>query len=80
MYSLGDYLLINAQGEIEAVSGNTDFWDGPVETWPNVSEFGAFVIARVISEGPDYADDSYAVSLMTYYQRATQHRSKQDET
>jgi hypothetical protein len=51
-YETGDYLLINDQGKIVAVSGNTDFWDSGVG-WEKDARFDSdeqpYNIAQVIS-------------------------------
>ena len=54
-YETGDYLLINDQGEIVAVSGNADFWDlgGGGAKWEKDARFNSedepYNIAHVIS-------------------------------
>ena len=52
-YETGDYLLINDQGEIVAVSGNTDFWDLDGTKWEKEARFNSddqpYNIAQVIS-------------------------------
>ena len=35
-YDPGDYLLIDKDGQVQAVSGNSDFWDDP-ENPPNAA-------------------------------------------
>lgn len=48
MYEVGDYLLVDANGQVQAVSGNTDFWDMPHEGL-SVQEFAdQYVIVLVV--------------------------------
>jgi hypothetical protein len=51
-YETGDYILINDQGEIVAVSGNTDFWSVGSK-WEKAAHFNSedepYNIAKVIS-------------------------------
>ena len=46
-YEPGDFLLIDKDGAIQAVSGNTDFWDCD-ETMPEVSTQDPFTIVKVM--------------------------------
>ena len=51
-YEPGDYILIDQDGNDQAVSGNTDFWeveDGFEDQVPSVHEFnGTYTIAKVV--------------------------------
>ena len=40
----GDYILIGPEGEVEAISGNADFWDVP-DAVPR--EMDAYIILQV---------------------------------
>jgi hypothetical protein len=44
----GDYLLIDETGQIQAVSGNSEFWDLD-ETMPSIQPTDQYVIVKVIS-------------------------------
>jgi hypothetical protein len=45
-YEVGDYLLLDPEGEIQAVSGNSDFWDEPGCPIPEDEEF---TIVKIIT-------------------------------
>jgi hypothetical protein len=51
-YEPGDYILIDQDGNDQAVSGNTDFWeveDGFEDQVPSVHEFnGTYTIVKVV--------------------------------
>ena len=46
-YDPGDFLLIDKDGQVQAVSGNSDFWDDP-ENLPPVNPNRAFCIVKVL--------------------------------
>ena len=46
-YELGDFLLIDSNGVVQAVSGNSDFWDDP-ENLPRVNPNRAYTIVKVV--------------------------------
>ena len=46
-YELGDFLLIDSSGVVQAVSGNSDFWDDP-ENLPRVNPNRAYTIVKVV--------------------------------
>ena len=50
-YDLDDYLLIDQKGRVQAVSGNTCFWDwepGYIRQMPPVNPNGTYTIAKVV--------------------------------
>jgi hypothetical protein len=47
-YDTGDYLLLDKHGTVQAVSGNSDFWDGDISTMPPVNPNGVYAIVKVM--------------------------------
>ena len=47
-YDSGDYLLLDGRGNVQAVSGNTDFWDCEGAT-PTISKDEAHTIVKVVT-------------------------------
>jgi hypothetical protein len=51
VYDINDYLLIDQQGKVQGVSGNTDFWDcepGYESQMPPVNPSGTYTVAKVV--------------------------------
>jgi len=46
-YDPGDFLLIDKDGQVQAVSGNSDFWDDP-ENPPKVNPNRDYCIVKVM--------------------------------
>ena len=64
-YEPGDFLLIDKHGQIQGVSGNSEFWEDE-ETMPPVNPNGNFIIVKVLitqtvdDNGRHYAEYDYA--------------------
>ena len=64
-YDPGDFLLMDNNGIVQAVSGNSDFWDDPWNL-PPVNPNRAFTIVKVLvtqtvdDNGTHYAEYDYA--------------------
>ena len=48
-YDSGDYLLLDGRGNVQAVSGNTDFWDCE-GAMPTISQDEVHTIVKVVTD------------------------------